>query len=182
MLRWEVFEGRYPENALIGVLFKPETDSLNADRRESCFRGGDVFTIVKGLRAPDEERIPALVDVFLQNVHTKNPILDVESLVKQARRFASEGLGWDAWSCLVLLACALGFVAKPFEAAPPSTPGSQIDRLGLADPSPPAAEATTKALQRGESCFVLACRRLGGLKHTLLGAQCHFYAGGEDDT
>lgn len=133
------------------------------------------FAIDGGLQPPHDEQLPVLVDCFLQNVHTKNPILDVEELVMQVRRIASEGLRWDPWSCLVLLAAALGSIAKPFDAA-------VIRSLGMDVASPTFIAdqpATQDDLRRGETCFVLACRRLGCLKHSLLGAQCYFFAGGK---
>lgn len=163
VLTWEIFENRYPQNALIGSLFKSETPGVD----HSLLNDTDVFNSARGLNPPDEERIPQLVDSFLQHVHTKNPILDVESLVKHARLSATEGLGWDAKSCLVLLACALGSLARPFEA------------VAAADSEHALLDADReRILQSGESYFVWACRRLGGLKHTILGAQCYFFAGG----
>jgi hypothetical protein len=33
-------------------------------------------------------------------------------------------------------------------------------------------------LREGETFFVLACRRVGLLRHSVIGAQCHFFAGG----
>ena len=137
-----------------------------------------------GLTPLDEEQIPALIDRFLTNVYTKNPILDVESLVKHGRRCADHGIGWDGWSCLVLMACALGAVAKPFDRSrvpgehpgyPPATPDGD-PRSSTASSS---ARLYAKELRQGDSCFTLGCRRLGSLKYSMLGAQCHFFAGGE---
>jgi hypothetical protein len=132
----------------------------------------------KGLTPPDDEQIPALVDRFLTNVYTKNPILDVERLVKHGRQCADRGVGWDGWSCLVLLACALGSVAKPFDrslqlAKPVPEEGKEEGGAGMS-----SARVYKRELQQGESCFTLACRRLGSLKYSMLGAQCHFFAGG----
>lgn len=182
VLTWPIFEQRYPANHLIQILFTPSislggpTTSANQDE------SGEIYTVPGGLRPPEDERIPALIDSFLQNVHTKNPVLDVESLVRRGRQCAEQGLGWDAWSCLVLLACALGSIAKPFEIASPgmdrSGQNTQPESLLVASATS-SAQLFTKELQAGESCFVLACRRLGLLRHTVLGAQCHFFAGGK---
>ena len=158
--------------ALIGVLFTPVQNDLAPDRAPENVS----LTVPGGLMPLDEEQIPFLVDKFLENVHTKNPVLDVEQLVKQSRVIASNGLGWDAWSCLVLLASALGTIAKPFEASfmmSPTIEGGSNSRWT------PDAPATPKELQQAESCFALACRRLGSLKHSILGAQCYFFAGGK---
>ena len=173
VLRWEVFEDRYPPSALVGIHFTREggigQDSLSVD---------ETFTGRNGVLAPNEEQIPGLIESFLRNVHTKNPVLDAEQLVRQARIIASDGLGWGAWSCLVLLAAALGRIAKPFDGAVamPNSPGAD-DRSGFVWSTDPAN--TAEELEEAESYFVLGCRRLGGLKHSLLGSQCFFVAGGE---
>lgn len=119
----------------------------------------------------DEQRIPSLIDRFLENVHTKNPILDVETLVRKSRSYASKGLGWDGYSCLLLTACALGLVAKPF--------GSEQEQL---DPYA-SIEAVREVVapprdrEQADNCFVQASRRLGGLRPSVLAAQCYFFAG-----
>lgn len=155
--------------ALIGVLFTP----VRNDQAPDLTPPSDSLTVAGGLMPPNEEMIPLLVDRFLENVHTKNPVLDVEQLVKQSRIIASRGLGWDAWSCLVLLAAALGTIGKPFDAAVTTTP------MGVNSSWINDAPATPKELQQAESYFALACRRLGSLKHSILGAQCYFFAGGK---
>ena len=175
VLTWEIFDGKYPPSALIGVHFSrpdgvPGHESTAVD---------ETFTVRQGMLAPHEEQFPALIESFLQNVHTKNPVLDADQLVRQARVVASDGLRWDAWSCLVLLAAALGRVAKPFDVtiALSTSPSSAEDVLRHAWPFEEAM--TTDGLEEAESYFVLACRRLGGLKHSLLGSQCFFFAGGK---
>lgn len=184
VLTWPIFEHKYPSNHLIQVLFRPSTSladcSAPTNRVESQ---EETYTVAGGLRPPEDERIPALVDNFLQNVHTKNPVLDVETLVLRGRLSAERGLGWDAWSCLVLVVCALGCVAKPFEIASPNAEGfgqSQPSESLLVATATSSAQLFAKEIQAAESCFVLACRRLGLLRHTLLGAQCHFFAGGKE--
>lgn len=174
VLGWDIFEGKYPPMALIGCLFTSTEENFSPD----LVSRSDSFCVAGGLTPLNEEQMPLLVDKFLENVHTKNPVLDVEQLVKQVRSIASNGIGWDAWSCLVLLASALGTIAKPFDAAVTVSNGQALEEYT----SPtwiPDAPTTPKELQQAESYFVLACRRLGGLKHTILGAQCHFFAGGK---
>jgi hypothetical protein len=182
VLTWPIFEQRYPPNHLIQVLFTPSISLAVSNDTNRDELSGEIYTVSGGLRPPEDERIPGLIDSFLQNVHTKNPVLDVERLVRRGRLCAEQGLGWDAWSCLVLLACALGSVAKPFELA---SPDGDLSRKSVPPESLLVASATSSAqlfakeLQAAESCFVLACRRLGLLRHTVLGAQCHFFAGGK---
>ncbi|KAJ6781328.1 hypothetical protein PWT90_03448 [Aphanocladium album] len=168
VLRWEIFDDKFPANALISNLFTPNL----ADTTD------DLITAPSRLAPLDEENIPSLIDRFLQNVHTKNPILDVEALVKHGRRCADQGIGWDGRSCLVLLACALGSVAKPFDKAMPQ--GASVYRVSddpMRGPTASSSKMYAKELQQADSCFALACRRLGSLKYSLLGAQCHFFAG-----
>lgn len=167
VLRWEVFGNKYPENALIGTLFKDSTGSFQ----------NNLVTTNTSLTPLEDEQIPMLIDRFLQNVHTKNPILDVEALVKHGRQCAERGIGWDARSCLVLMACALGSVAKPFTR--PMPPDSHVyDRRHVSTSTPSTARLYAKELEQGDSCFTLACRRLGSLKYSMLSAQCYFFAGG----
>ncbi|KAM0743557.1 hypothetical protein ACQRIT_001816 [Beauveria bassiana] len=168
VLCWEIFEDRFPANALISSLFKPKL----ADMAE------DVVAAPKRMMPLDEENIPVLIDKFLQNVHTKNPILDVESLVKHGRRCADQGIGWDGRSCLVLLACALGSIVKPFDRPIPQTAGIYFGKdESTGEPMASSSRIYAKELQQADSCFALACRRLGSLKYSLIGAQCHFFAG-----
>ena len=160
--------------ALISVLFRPVGDDIAHDASQ----GSEGNSIYGALMPPDEEQIPSLVDRFLQNVHTKNPVLDVEQLVKQARNIASRGLGWGAWSCLVLLACSLGTIGRPFDAAMTFAASPNTERDAHTAWTPDAV-TTKRELQQAECYFALACRRLGSLKHSILGSQCYFFAGGK---
>lgn len=161
ILTWPIFDGKYDSDYLIQPLLS-DPDASDPRATSNGVGERDSFTLVNSIGPPDDERIPSLIDSFLQNVHTKNPVLDVDTLILKGREASTGGLGWDANSCCILLACALGSIAKPFQD----------------DPSDPKV-ATPKELQMGEQCFVLACRRLGLLKQTVLAAQCHFFAGGE---
>jgi hypothetical protein len=177
VLQWAIFQEKYSQDSLINGLFQAQDDNSPSLRESSKLPISDEDVRFTGLHPPDDERIPHLIDSFLQNVHTKNPILDVESLVKHGRKCAQHGVGWDGLSCLVLLACALGSVAKPFD----MSIAQQAALRGETDiPSSSASSSNIYAqeLQQAESCFTLACRRLGLMNHTILGAQCHFFAGG----
>lgn len=175
VLQWEIFDGKYGQNALIGALFQPREG-----QGSSKSQGVDEVVRTTGLRPPDDERIPSLIDSFLQNVHTKNPVLDVESLVKHGRKCTEQGIGWDGSSCLVLLACALGSVAKPFDTSISKRTVVPPRNISLPSLSTCGSSHVYAAeLQQAESCFALACRRLGLLTHTMVGAQCYFFAGGQ---
>lgn len=168
VLTWPIFDNKFHDNYLIEpLLYDPEVSDPQIHPRVSAER--DNFAMINSLAPLEEERIPSLVDNFLQNVHTKNPVLDVEALVLRSREAATQGLGWDAWSCCLLLTCALGSIAKPFG----TWEGLSSAEIYAKSPT------SQKELQQGENCFVLACRRLGLLKQTMLAAQCHFFAGGK---
>lgn len=161
ILTWPIFGGEYPPGYLIeAILGKGEDDK------------GDAFVVRYGeFESLSDERIPSLIDRFLRNVHTKNPILDVDALLQYGQTAAANGPGWDAPSCLVLLACALGSVSFSFE----TSVANQTEMLS-AGSSATSVSTYKKELRQAESCYALACRRLGLLKHTILGAQCFFYS------
>ncbi|KFY90218.1 hypothetical protein V500_05231 [Pseudogymnoascus sp. VKM F-4518 (FW-2643)] len=161
ILTWPIFAGEYPPEYLIEAILGKAADDK-----------GDAFVVRHGdFESLSDERIPSLIDRFLRNVHTKNPILDVDALLQYGQAAAANGPGWDAPSCLVLLACALGSVSFSFE----SSIANQTE-MSSARPTPTSTSTYKKELRQAESCYVLACRRLGLLKHTILGAQCYFYS------
>ncbi|CEL06454.1 hypothetical protein ASPCAL09631 [Aspergillus calidoustus] len=168
ILTWPIFGGRFRDSSLVTTLFQSPHGGESS-------RHTDTWIVPSGFQSPPTENIPALVDRFIQNVHTKNPILDLEALVQSGRRAAEFGLQWDAHSCLVLLACALGSISHPFTH---SMNASQMERL-YHDQARPGSFIPVSAadLRDGETFFVLACRRIGLLRHSVIGAQCHFFAG-----
>ena len=178
-LTWPVFEGQFSPDALVGIIFNPEDSPVESSRafdprsHHPDSVSDDTYQVPGGLQSLPDERIPLLIDKFLECVHTKNPILDVDALLRYGRKAAENGLSWDAPSCLVLIACALGSIAHPFEFAATNT------LEGRASPGLTSSSLFARELAQAESCYVLACRRLGLLKQTVLGAQCHFYTGGE---
>lgn len=193
VLSWPIFNHDYPPNAFIGEYFKPidryaAHEELNGRTKSfsSSFPGdeysSDTWTVSGGFHALPDERIPKLIDKFLQNVHTKNPLLDVDALVRWGRSAAGHGLGWDAPSCLVLMACALGCVSHPFiEASDITSGGSAVSPEGSIVPVTTSSVLYNNELRQAESYFILACRRIGLLKYSVIGAQCHFFAGGKSD-
>lgn len=171
VLAWPIFGGHFPSMSLLG----PFIGQHNEEQSQDAQRTDDFFMVEGGISSADEEQLPNLVDCFLQNVHTKNPILNVEQLVLHARKIASEGLRWDSWSCLILMAAALGSIAKPFNAAVVTSPTTDQTSPTFIQDRP----ATRGDLKQGESYFILGCRRLGCLKYSIIGAQCFFFAGGK---
>lgn len=172
VLTWPIFENAFPANYLIdyhlGSKLENGFDAFNPNDENV-----DIVGISHNVAPLDEQRIPYLVDRFLENVHTKNPILDVEQLVRKAREYASHGLTYDGWSCLLLLASALALVSKPF--------GSEIEALDDNMSIEQARELAAPARERlqADHCLLQASRRLGSLRPSLLGAQCYFFTGGK---
>lgn len=167
VLTWPIFQGRFPNDYLIDVLLE------GGSHKPDHTGWSDAIVVPGGIEPLADERIPALIDKFLEDVHTKNPILDVEALVRYGRRAATSGLSWDAPSCLVLMACALGSISFPFEVSEANERGMEMNTPGMTSSS-----FFAKEIQQAESCYALACRRLGLLKQTILGAQCYFYSAG----
>lgn len=171
VLTWPIFENAFPANYLIDYYLGSKLqDGINECTTEN--ENVDIVSISHNVAPLDEQRIPYLVDRFLENVHTKNPILDVEELVRKARQYASHGLSYDGWSCLLLLACALALVSKPF--------GSELEALDKEMSIEQARElaAPTRERMQADNCLLQATRRLGSLRPSLLGAQCYFFTGG----
>jgi hypothetical protein len=50
----------------------------------------------------DIETCSRLLESFLENVHIKNPVLDETEIRMYIQQTCSDGLGWDAQSCLVV--------------------------------------------------------------------------------
>lgn len=169
VLTWPIFEAVFPPNYLIDAHlgYRLSTGGVFDDDVDA---DSTILHISNNVAPLDEQRIPALVDRFLENVHTKNPILDVEALVRKSREFASRGIGWDSYSCLLLMACALGIVAKPF--------GSELQALDVSIDRARQIVAPSREKEQADYCFVQASRRLGGLRPSILAAQCNFFAGG----
>ncbi|KAJ5295705.1 hypothetical protein N7508_010526 [Penicillium antarcticum] len=170
VLTWPIFRGQFRESSLITTLFH-YSHGVSEDRPTES------WTLPDGLQFTPDEQIPTLVECFIQNVHTKNPILDLESLIRSGRRAAEFGLQWDAQSCLVLLACALGCISQPFTTSIqfPQTARSLHDGMGWRAPGSNPRSGTQ--LREGEAFFMMACRRIGLLRYSVIGAQCHFFAG-----
>ncbi|KAF4437215.1 hypothetical protein FACUT_5869 [Fusarium acutatum] len=116
----------------------------------------------------DEKEIPRLVCQFLQHVHPVNPILDVDEIYSHSLRISKTGITWDGDSCIVLIACALGCIAKPYDTMVTSPSGTSTAS---------SIESQGEELEMASAYFGLARQRLGLLDQSLLAAQCHFFAG-----
>ncbi|KAJ4986958.1 2OG-Fe(II) oxygenase superfamily protein [Stagonosporopsis vannaccii] len=158
ILSWPVFQHRWAASFTTDPVFEAEFSD-----GESAWAPSRT-TISSQIDGYNEENIPGLVQKFLRYVHIKNPIVDAETITMCARNVSVEGLKWDASSCMVALACALGCVATPF---PDRMSNSKSTSLQYDDSS----------LRTSEAYYNCARKRFGLLKASIPATQCHFLAG-----
>jgi hypothetical protein len=99
VLTWPIWRDKYGADSLVSTVFhstgpnRPDSkgDGGNQRRQSSgvADASNDIFVVSGGLTSLADERIPSLIDNFLQNVSTKNPVLDVEDLVRHGRKAAN---------------------------------------------------------------------------------------------
>lgn len=94
VLTWPIFAGRWPRDILSNELYVANLKSTQRNIVEGNPRGKNY-----GI---NEEDAPELVNRFLQLVHSKNPIFNSQSILQDAKRFAENGFGWDASSCVMV--------------------------------------------------------------------------------
>ncbi|ANB15425.1 hypothetical protein AWJ20_3052 [Sugiyamaella lignohabitans] len=108
---------------------------------------------------------PALVRCFLVNVHTKNTVCDVAAVQQYAWEIANNGPRWDTHTCIVLLLCALGTLAKPID----------MKDFGVHSTSLTVGASRKNIAKR---YFIEARKRIGLINRFSLDlAQCFFLSG-----
>ncbi|KAH7018890.1 hypothetical protein EDB80DRAFT_699471 [Ilyonectria destructans] len=114
----------------------------------------------------DKAEMTRLVDAFIKHIHAKQPLIDTRLLYSHIALVQEEGLGWDAATCLLLIACALGGICTPY------------DNSRLEDYSKPSIDA--EQYLRSREYFDAARKRLGlVMGHaSITGAQCFFLTAG----
>jgi hypothetical protein len=166
VLTWRIWRDKYGADERISTVFhstgpnRRDTQGDDGNQRHQSSGITDASNNTRGgLTSLTDERIPSLIDNFLQNVYTKSPVLDVENLVRHGRKAAEHGVGWDGMLCLILIACALGCIARPFDEC------LLVRNHEMHSPALHRVTSTSensfaslfaKDLQAGESCFVLA--------------------------
>jgi len=111
-LKWPIFKGVIAENdariesfilepveSVIGVSI---TDPMSASSTPSSSRGHPNNRKPNIERGIHEEALVPLCRKFLTQVHLRNPILEEDELMANAKSAAEHGLKWDASSCLVV--------------------------------------------------------------------------------
>ncbi|KAF4967059.1 hypothetical protein FSARC_5350 [Fusarium sarcochroum] len=179
MLEWPIFQGRYDRTRIEALIFDPTLDWQHPNETSALVEEPDDAArlsyqdpranlgVGRGVR---EEDVMQLVDSFLLNVHIKNPILDPAFLQRIAKSVAATGFGWEAQSCLVLIACALGAIASPFIHMK-----TRADAGILQDPD--NSLSNTPGYSTAELYYTSSRKRMGLLTNTLLATECFFLAG-----
>ncbi|KAJ0425427.1 hypothetical protein BJY00DRAFT_308171 [Aspergillus carlsbadensis] len=152
ILQWPLFRDIRAMNDADTLFFNPAHSEASIERATASSS--------RGIR---EEDVPSLIEDFLENVHTKNPILDPNELRNICRRISEDGFQWDGPSCLILIACALGTVSRPFTLEQPLS--HDVSRFDAHD------HAT------GESYYSAARKRIGLLDSSIIAIQCSFLIG-----
>jgi hypothetical protein len=115
ILDWPIFQSKHNREQIERLIFNPAlhydadyTSPSSKFPRVSATSPQDGENLegprrrMSSLRGIREEDVSELVERFLANVHTKNPILDAGALKEIVQTIAAEGFGWDARSCLVV--------------------------------------------------------------------------------
>ncbi|KAH7166574.1 hypothetical protein EDB81DRAFT_782450 [Dactylonectria macrodidyma] len=145
----------------VGLQADPHCSSL---RLPPHLHGGHAAYSRGGL--DDRAEMTRFVDAFIKYIHAKQPLIDPSLLYNQIAVVEEEGLGWDAATCLLLIACALGGICTPY------------DHSRLEDYSKPSIDA--EQYLRSREYFDAGRKRLGlVMGHaSITGAQCFFLTAG----
>ncbi|KAF5007761.1 hypothetical protein FDECE_5933 [Fusarium decemcellulare] len=147
VLRWPVFQNNTSPTAT--------SSSPHSTRGNSQHCSLQTLLLGDGL---DPLTCDRWLDNFFAYVHVKNPILDEAETRRMVRKLCVQGVGWDITSCLALLVCANGAIARPLH-----------ESLDASDPDIQTATALFNAAQK-RSGNGLACV-------DLIQAQCAFLSG-----
>ncbi|KAJ9137458.1 C6 transcription factor [Pleurostoma richardsiae] len=176
LLRWPIFDGILTsrEKTIDSFVLDAAGDNSSAfpssySRNGQLVTGGTLQALTAaGVGVLEDDFVP-LCRKFLVFVHPRNPILEADQLLNTARRASEHGLGWDASSCLVLLACALASITLPWEAEAIAADDDIEDKHFPTDVS--ALDRAT-----GEAYYLAAKKRIGLLGVTVPDIQCLFFA------
>ncbi|KAI7763138.1 hypothetical protein LZL87_012175 [Fusarium oxysporum] len=114
----------------------------------------------------DRAEMTQLLEQFIKYIHAKQPLVDLGLLYDQISVVEEEGLGWDAPTCLLLMACALGSICTPYD-------HSKLEEYSK-------ASIDTEQYLRSREYFDAGLKRLGFIMGhaSIVGAQCFFLTAG----
>ena len=84
---------------MLDAMYDAEVDDWDHRAGETMLRPSVSQTRATGVV---DEDIPRLVQRFIEHVHLKNPVVDVDTLWLCVQRVAEEGIDWTPASCLVV--------------------------------------------------------------------------------
>lgn len=130
-------------------------------------RFNNSITADKDYEIPNYTEVPELIDNFLRNTHTKNPICDIEPMLDCAQETSKFGPKYDSQTCIVLLCCALGCLSLPWQ---PERPGQNL----LGD----STFYDNARKRKAKGYFIEARKRLGLLPRLSISTcLCYFLSG-----
>lgn len=158
ILEWPVFKRKYSRCDLDALVF-------SSSPTRSFPIGANDLNYSNGLR---EQSTLRLLQSFVENVHSKNPVLDIGFLETIARDVDENGMQWDGESCLLSTVCALGTISSSFS----------IDALN-SDPKQQSLNSVhnTPTYSAAEAYYTASRKRIGLLGSSILTVQCHFLIG-----
>ncbi|KAF5694924.1 hypothetical protein FDENT_736 [Fusarium denticulatum] len=168
ILEWPILAGIVAPSHILEALSDTKAGRGHASSLTGAAENVPGFNAELRRMAVDGKEVPRLVCQFLQHVHPVNPILDVDEIYSHSLRISETGITWDGESCIVLIACALGCIAKPYDTM--VTSPSETSTAS-------SVESQGEDLEMASAYFELARQRLGLLDQSLLAAQCQFFAG-----
>lgn len=172
LLRWPVFRGLLAEDlsSMQSFLFDGAVLALGSGTTEPATAWpshGTPRAQHPTRQSINEDDMPRLCSKFIQLVHPRNPILDTDGLLNTARSVAEHGLGWDATSCLLLIACGIACLTVPW-----ATP--EYFEHSAEQPWSPNIVSEQRSV--ADAYFQAARERIGLLDDSVIAAQCLFFA------
>lgn len=108
LLEWPIFGNKYDRKYLNAALFEhsPCTTAFDGDTGSDEVADAPDAQSAQRSKMPgkgiQKEEVHDLIQAFLENVHTKNPVLDSTDLMRWATPISEHGFGWSSRSCLLV--------------------------------------------------------------------------------
>lgn len=115
IIEWPIFEGAFSRRDIDVALYNPRLQLQHHEHAAGCNDDDDASALEAAVRKNGpgrgvrEDHCPKLVQLFLAQVHTKNPVLDAKHILLLSKQIAEEGFGWDAKSCLLVCVLLIQF-------------------------------------------------------------------------
>lgn len=121
VLEWPIFGNKHDSRSLDAAVFDQATFESATRSSDGTYWNDDTEICGEQTRGNDfisspricEGEVPNLIQLFLQNVHVKNPVLDPIDLKQWASAVAEHGFGWGSKSCLLVMIPFLSYHFTP---------------------------------------------------------------------